>query len=347
MKTGLAYPKSPGLHNHRALATYCLDPDQPDDYARDIGVNDKTSRRDWKKDFYNQFNAELSVLTKRDQTIIFSSEHLQSRLQTRQSIEALKALISRHCSDITILVYLRRQDQVAVSRRSTALRSGHTLKRVIPPIKNPVHGFYNYLVLVNRWSEVFGQRNIHVRLYSREDFQGGDLISDFCAACGAPEAALLPRPERQNEALSDQAQSVLLTLNEAINLATGGLEKADRFIHIRRDIANWLATELPGESRKPSRQEALTMYSLFRDSNNELARRYLNRETLFPEDFDIYPENSPRPVLEPEITSKVIAILINVLEGSEGSISGRSYKSPLDKMKSLIKETLAYSQIRR
>ena len=174
----VAVLKSPGLRNHRSLATYCMSAHRFDQYTKKLRITSEATHQIWAKKFKRRLERELDSI-REDESIIISSEHFHSRLHTQEEINKLQSLLVEYCSDIRIIVYLRRQDQVAVSLYSTLCRAGGYRNSVFPMGISENEHYYNYYLLLEKWSEAFGQKNIIPRIFERKHLLNQDLISDF------------------------------------------------------------------------------------------------------------------------------------------------------------------------
>lgn len=319
----VAYPKSPGPGNHRNLVTACLDANAHDDYTRELDIQSPSRRLAWREDFIAALDAELKSAEQQCDTVVFSSEHFQSRLTTETDIQRLRQLLSPYFSSISILVYLRRQDQLAVSRFTTELKVGNAPETIIFPNISENSIQYNYLRLVDLWSTVFGKENTIVRLFSAEELIDGDLITDFCHAAGFGEAATLPRPPRQNETLPAEVQALLLIVNRAIAQSEGKQVTSREYREWRRKLAISLAREFPGPPLMPARSEAQSIYYKFREANNTLAQRYLGRDILFSEDFSNYPESQSPVTPNAVMLEQAFASLVSFLGESRAGKARR------------------------
>lgn len=115
-------------------------------------------------------------VTGTDADIILSCEHFSSRLDNIESIKALGAALSpRH---ITIICYLRRQDEQAIAHYSTLVKGGRTEPFDISEITTE-NRYYNYLKILEDWAKIFGRENIIVREYDRNVLINGNICSDF------------------------------------------------------------------------------------------------------------------------------------------------------------------------
>ncbi|MDH3871116.1 MAG: hypothetical protein OEU44_02765, partial [Gammaproteobacteria bacterium] len=172
---GYAYPFSPGRMNHRKLAVYAMSHDRTDDFCRRNGLLGHEQRISWQEAFRNEFILEISQLDHSIHTVILSSEHLQSRLNSSEDVARLHELLASLFSDIKVLVYLRRQDKAATSRYSTALKAGYSMKSILPP-SGGNRRFYDYEHLLDIWSTVFGRKHVVPRIFDRREFVDDDLI---------------------------------------------------------------------------------------------------------------------------------------------------------------------------
>ena len=119
---GFWYPISPGPTNHVALAMYAAPENMPG-----MPANVPAAVRNGcfdEKLFAQQLKEEIASLPSHVHTVIFSNEHCHSRVIEDSHVQKLYDLLSVNFKMITILVYLRRQDEMARSAYSTMLRVG-------------------------------------------------------------------------------------------------------------------------------------------------------------------------------------------------------------------------------
>lgn len=222
--------------------------------------------------------------------LLASSEHLQSRLHTTQELEKLKALFAPHVQTCKIVVYLRRQDEMAVSLYSTRVKAGNPARSSILPAGANTPLIYDYAALLDRLVAVFGEDNVIVRLFDRGQLKDGDLIADYADAIGLDTLAGLERPEARNPSLSNLGIRFLEVFNEHVPDRVDGQLNRDR-----RNLVPVMEEHFSGRSVLVSRAEAEAFYDRFREGNAAIRARFfpeLDRETLFPEDFSAYPETA-------------------------------------------------------
>lgn len=274
---GFLYPSFCGAINHTGLAAYALGPDKSDPLRAPWGPDVPTVRA--------RLEAAARAELAGPATVIFASEHCHSRLTTPAEVETLLSFLNGFFDDIRIAVYLRRQDQVALSLYSTRLKSGDTDRRILPRTA-PDDPFFNYDTSLALWEDAFGHAAVTARLFDRKLLNGGSVVDDFVATWNlGPMAAFTPVPD-QNESIDAQAQELLRLANPALD-ALPGLPLDE----VRGPLAARLAALFPGRGARPARADVEAFYGKYRESNENVRRRFFpDRTTLFDEDFSAYPE---------------------------------------------------------
>lgn len=279
---GFLYPSFCGERNHTGLAAYALDADRTDDVRIPFGVRSPKDVPEMRTRIEAAARAELEGA---EGTALFCSEHCHSRLTRPDEIARLHGLLRTFFDEITIAVYLRRQDQVALSLYATQMKSGATHRNLIPTTTAD-DPYYNYDLSLRMWADVFGEGSIAPRTFDRATLTGGSIIADFCAAWDLGQTDdYLPVPDF-NGSIGTVAIEFLRHANARLRHLPGGDSPM-----VRGVLAGRLESLYPGRGPRPSRAEAQSFYALFRPSNDAVRRRYFaDRITLFDEDFDSYPE---------------------------------------------------------
>ncbi len=285
---GYAYLESAGLPSNRKIATYCIDPDRHDDHHELLQIVDAEPRKAWNDQFVKDFHAEIESLENSIHTVVISNEQLHSRLLRPAEIERVKLLLEDYFDEIRVVVYLRRQDQLATSLYSTALKCGHSFDSILPGVTAEDH-YYNFQVLLEKWGNVFGDENITARLFDRAELVNGDLLTDFLQHSEMSSVCVdeLILPGRQNESLEPKAQEFLRVANQYIPMIVDG-----RFNILRARLTQQLEAQFSGKPGLPPKQEALMFCEKFSNSNRVVAQKWFAREELFSNDFSAYPDNS-------------------------------------------------------
>lgn len=275
---GYAYPLSAGSKNHLRLAAYAGDPERVADIRKDVertpGGGGPVER------FAEDLAAEMAALPDSVHTVIFSGEHCHSRLLTVESVGRLKDLLAPYFASFQILVYFRRQDELAISHYSTKLRNGARKAQLLPRREGVT--YYDYAALVDRWTTVFGAEALRPRLYGRSHFLNGDLIEDFLAACGLGAVTVPPMSNGKNPSLTAAAQEFLRRFNPT---EAGMVRPRPRWVF------TFLDENFAGRGMVPTRDAARAFLAQFAEGNERIRERFFpERESLFSDDVSAYPE---------------------------------------------------------
>ncbi len=294
---GFFYPSSFGLPNQVGLAAYTGEPERVADLLRGFGYG--SSAEDaarFRRTLEERFRQEVSDRESADEVLLLSSEHLHSRARRSDGIARLRDFLAGFCREITVVVYLRRQDQLAVSLSSTHYKTGKSNRFELPRIGRALPYYYDYQAILENYAAIFGQSQCVVRLFERGTLRGGDVIADYSLVTGLPSSLALRILPEQNQSLTTLGQRLLAELNKHFPPDEEG-----RPSPLRANLADIITTHYPGRPEILSRAEAQRFYAHFRDGNQMVKARFfpdLPRPTLFAEDFGSYPETVAEPALD-------------------------------------------------
>lgn len=279
---GFRYSRVAGKTNHLRLYLYA---------SEGVGhaktMIDRIGRNSDKEELEANFfkSLENEVYEYNDKIFVFSNEHCRGRL-SRAQIVRLYDLLSGLFDEIKVLVYIRRQDELAVSHYSTALKAGHTRENVIPDTDVKDY-FYDYWRFLHRWESIFGEDMLGVRLFEKGALQGDSVVTDFCEATGIPRFP--SKDKRKNPSLLPPYQEFLRQMNIRLLSDTPDRESGAR-IRLLRMLLVKLGS---GPGRLPTRAEAERFYQVYAESNEKVRKKFFpERAALFNEDFSRYPEEA-------------------------------------------------------
>ncbi|MEO1291372.1 MAG: hypothetical protein AAFV62_00850 [Pseudomonadota bacterium] len=284
-RNGILYPRTPGHEVHRHLAAYAAADQKRDDLRRHLHIVSDGDLQQFRATTQAALAAELDETE--CETAIFSSEHCHSRLRSVDEIRCLYDLLSPLCDELQVIVYFRRQDQLALSWYSTRVKSGFKNQVFFPEDKLSRLYYFDHWRIYRHWTQVFGEKAVTARLFERELFVNGDLVEDLHEAAGltVPEGRFLPK--RRNESLSGLATEFLRLFNTVLPSHIDGLRNPER-----EGIVQFLEAHVPGAPFLPRRAEAQAFMALFEEGNAALhdTLGLADRPTLFEMDFSGYPE---------------------------------------------------------
>ncbi|NND89528.1 MAG: hypothetical protein HKN42_01590 [Granulosicoccus sp.] len=291
--SGNLFPATAGFISNQRLVVYGKNAPEADLAGPSLDVDDPVALAQWKEQFVQEHCAEIMAFHQRqaaDSTVIYSSEHLQSRLTSVDEIKRIARLLRPMFDDLRIVVYLRRQDKYALSAHSTSVRGGDVKDFAFEAI-DAAGPYYNYRKLLENWSEVFGEEALTVHIFERSRLCGGDVVSDFCRIAGIDnDSPGLEMPEPENEALSQTALAILRRFNSlaANDPRLNGLGKQQLrpfLIERVQAIDDEWGRMLPG------RAQAISFHEHFAADNQWIADHWLEGQG-FDQSFSEYPEQA-------------------------------------------------------
>ncbi|MDO6965498.1 hypothetical protein [Rhizobium alvei] len=211
------YPLTYDVESHLELAAYAKDETSDDTVRIMAGLTRAEDTEPFRSNYERNLIEQLSK--KQFQKVVFSSEHLSSRLVDKDEIARLKALLSRFSDKISVIVYLRRQDEVALSMYSTAVRGGW-----VNPISNPDERTalqrFDYRNILDTWSGIFGKDNLIIRIYNDE--VRNDIVKDFCKVTSIDDNLVEKMAQSENARLDARKIEFLRLLNKYLPVVENG-----------------------------------------------------------------------------------------------------------------------------
>jgi hypothetical protein len=215
--------------------------------------------------------------------VIISSENL-SFIFSPEPLAEFALHARQHFNEIKIICYLRRQDRHMVSHHQEGSRLhrrwenqlfGHE-PRALPTFSGNHLLYLDYHQRLVHWAEIFGAESLRIRIFEPSQLTDGDAVADFMALLGIHGYV---RPDRLNTSRGFFTTKIGHLVNgsglrnpEAVLAALGNLpEEPTRLV--------------------PSREQAVSYMSHFKESNTQLARFLgINHHSPFDADFTEYDE---------------------------------------------------------
>ncbi len=292
LEQGYYYLSTPNSVLFRDLAAYALREGVSDEFFGNNSILNVEDERRFRNEFKARVQSEIALLPKHVHTVIASCEHLHSRIRFKDEVASIKALFSDYFESYKVIVYLRPQVDVAVSRYSTNLKSGVAINSDINQHLSDTfkrHGWYNYSTSLSIWDETFGLESMTVRLFDKGEFYRGDLIDDILNEVGGEAAVELRNqcqpPKTVNESITSLGQEILLSLNSKIPRANDNpvlKEFSQRVIGV-------VSNRCKGKGRIPLASVAKELALQFDDSNRQVQQRYFkDKGTILQNNFAKY-----------------------------------------------------------
>lgn len=260
---GIRYPTFLKRPNHVQLAAYAVG-EQHVDRAGIVGVR---SLKEW-QDFRESFRESFLHATSEPGNWLFTSEHMASRLRSVGCVADLQNLLAESFDGFRVLLYVRRQDEMAASSYSTWIRDGRVLPFDLAGTLQDTDR-YDFRKVVTRWQEVFGESAVSIRLYPRTD-----LLDDFAQALSLGDIGGRERPSRLNPSLTAAELEFLRRFNALV-------PRLDENRHTIRGVGNpvkFVEGTLGGPMWRLAAEDSCRIMERFAESNRWIMDRVDNPE---------------------------------------------------------------------
>lgn len=183
---------------------------------------------------------------------------------------------------------------MASSNYSTQLRTGAVLRfeDYIEQCR-PDSAIFNYYKMLDRWSAIFGEGNVTVRVFSRNAFVEEDFVCDFLASVSPKLINVVDKNVGlQNASMSAFAQQLVLSLNYLLPKYTDGEPKTlSENAPLRRRLVRKIEVLFPGRGFTLSASEYQRIYDSFYKSNRAVNNKYRGHNCAL---FDFLPPSKRR-----------------------------------------------------
>jgi hypothetical protein len=261
---GYYYPSSLGHKNHTKLAIYCCNEDKNLTRFLPEGVSLEEFRRNLQQQFFEEIRATSS------RKVIISCEWLQTKIRDDDEFARLKTLLSDLFDEVRVIIYLRRQDKIVLSRYSTWLKAGSYKRFTFPEIKHNEKLPYslNFLGVYNRWKSNFEPNKLLIRVFDRKVLHHNDVVKDFLIAVGC-ELDGIKFSVDDNLSLNWTGIQVLRALNYVLYYSRRVVSP-----QLSRNLRHCLANYFIGKAKLASDEECRQFVEHFKEVNAELEETY-------------------------------------------------------------------------
>lgn len=282
-------PSKIGNGNHTRLAIYAANYEQGL-AKRFHQINSEEEMQVWRDELRAEFLTEVKASDA--ELLILSCEWLAHMLKEPAEFQRLVDLLTEVSDNIEVVMYIRRQDQLAVSRYSTALKAGHSYPFSFPLTMTSEGGLYDFLGIYQRWTTYLP--NLTVRIFDRQSLHEQDLLADFFQLCQLDHKKvctdLSEAPD--NPSLSIEGQLALIEFNKLMSENFLNGKPIER--KTARALTNFRLTIgklMPGKFQPCTKTEAMEFAAMFKESNEVLRKTvFPDKDQLFTQDFSKYPD---------------------------------------------------------
>ena len=237
-----------------------------------------TGISDFRKRVRSEIKSVIDFAEKNGVTqLLFSSEHMSSRMRAIEEVEVLRSLFPKNLS-FEIVVYCRRQDELYLGTLAEGIKAGTVIQEPLDKEIQLGDGFYSrnyydYNKLLSMWSEIFGKQNIKVYTFEKSRLKSKDVVADFLSKALLIEDLSnwrIPENHYSNRRLSAEFLYFLSNFNRSCSVA-------DRTI-LLQNVG--ILDTFTSNSFIPVSRLAEFLNS-FNDSNNLAAQNFLDRRFMF------------------------------------------------------------------
>ncbi len=278
----------------------CLDDNIKDNIKASILANRGCSLDKLRTIVKSELSREIEMSGDCD-TMIISTELIHSRLTQDSEIGRLFDFLLNFAKDIEVIMFLRRQDDLAISRFSSALRAGHDVFENVfndigdhiyfesDPQRNTsdIDCYYDYQKFISRFLPHLPKEKIKISIYQQSGKKKNSVINDFLRLVNINDHIDISNVKNLNSAISAEAQYIISKLNRFMKpWYPNGIRHSGS-----KEIRNQIEREIQGEIRQVARADAEAFMKRFKESNEWVRSEFFpDRIELFHPDFSHYPD---------------------------------------------------------
>jgi hypothetical protein len=260
--------------------------------------------------------------------IVISSEEF-SWVSNKDQLLKFKLDLEKYFDHIIIITYIRRQDLQIVSHHQEEIKSNNPRlfpngNIAIPKHEKHVDYYLDYNDRLSKWGDIFGDKNLRIRVFETENLYKKDVVLDFFKLIGIEKGVL---PLKSNESWGFERSKVVYLM-----------EKNKLNKYIKKIIYQNLNNK---GKLLPSKAEAEKTYLYYKNSNIKLNSRFLinaKNPSIFNENFFLYPKER-KDVWTEESANKAIYNIIDAINSiSPGKFLYIALKTKLFSVKRKIKK---------
>jgi hypothetical protein len=225
-------------------------------------VAQETRKKELVKEFWNEIkstNAKIAVL---------SSEQLSSNLKSKEEIRSMIEWLLQFSEKISVIVYLRRQDDMFISSYSTEIKSGGV--HICDPSKLKESNYkYNFFAMLELWNSQ--NVEINANFFKKDLLLNQDIVQDFKKQIGIKNLDFSSKPKNSNPSLDKKTFTFLRLVNKYLPPIG---EKG----WLRGNLQEILSGISLDEKIMLSHEQSIEIMSLFAESNKMVFEKYLKNK---------------------------------------------------------------------
>ncbi|MBM75825.1 MAG: hypothetical protein CMK59_10530 [Proteobacteria bacterium] len=222
------------------------------------------------KDLLNWVSDELEA-SQGAENVLFSSEYLVAK---PEQLKRLRLLFEGHC--VQVILYLRRQDEWldSIYKEHTEGRHSFNTMKAEDFVEKQQILELNYEKLLEPIVQIFGETNILLRVYEKEQFQDG-LLGDFAELVGIDHGLLSIEDVPSNPSAAIEDVELMRIINK---IPYSGKANYDSFA---MQVMQLLYESSNAKRKAMSPDLRCKVMERYQKNNQNVARKYLKRDKLF------------------------------------------------------------------
>lgn len=246
-------------------------------------------------EYRRRLSRRLRSLTKEESaTLLLTCEQLSFLVDDEGKVQRLVSWLAECDVEVSVLVYLRRQDGLLASSYQQEVKSGYRAPFRVPP--EDIAGEtskYDYWSMLQRWASVLGPERVTPRIFDRESLVGGDVVIDYLEQVGIHDRDGLEMPDVYNPSMSADAVEFLRLMNHYLpDRSSGPNSERGNVSYLLRENAH------DGPPLRLDPEDARRFLDRFQSGNRRVASEFFGRddEVLFPDPAEHPREEDPHPL---------------------------------------------------
>ena len=267
------------VRNNRHFVAMFQKDNRNDDYFRHHQLDGDEALNQFRQQVTAEFDQFLRDLPSDIHSVVLSSEHFHSRLQSAEEVQDFADFMKARFDDFRIIGYCREQSALCRSAYSTAVKSGE--KRAFSDYQKmcrPQNHYYNYLRMFRFWRKAFGPKALRTRLFDKESLRNKDICRDFLGFRFLNNRLDLNRynfdQPAYNLSLGPTGLQLILLINRLLDVQKIGPKRR----HIRREMVLKIANMRGLNNGQVSLKDASAIYDSFNAQNMDFGKVFLREE---------------------------------------------------------------------
>ena len=293
---GVLYLKLSGTGSQVEFIAAVADIGDLGDMSDIFSINEKSSQKNFKFNLQKYIYQQLFVNSRDSNisTLIISSEHFHSRLTRLDAIQRLKDFLDPFIEQYSVVMYVRRQVEMATSYYSTRLKSGQFDIPILPNLNKQhesLNYYFNFNAIYDNWSSIFGADSMLVSIYHRDNLYKKNVVTDFCQLINIKYYDV-PKSINVNTSINAIGLAHINFINYYLFYMKKYFPTFTKLLLL--EIVTKIGAIYHSKTNLVTQEDAANFMDAFTLSNNALLTKIKpQNKTLFDSDFSTYPTALP------------------------------------------------------